>query len=102
MFEAISGGLSTRQAAARFGIGVSTAVTWYRRYRETGEVRARKQGEPGGSKLDAHEAFILALVRERPDISLAKMAARLAETRAVSACPATIWYFLDRRGISFK
>ena len=30
VIEAISGGLSTRQAAARFGIGVSTAVTWYR------------------------------------------------------------------------
>ena len=69
VIEAISGGLSTRQAAARFGIGVSTAVTWYRRYRETGEVSARKQGQPGGSKLDAHAAFILALVRERPDIS---------------------------------
>ena len=78
VIEAISGGLSTRQAAARFGIGVSTAVTWYRRYRETGEVLARKQGQPGGSKLDAHAAFILALVRERPDISLAEIAERLA------------------------
>ncbi len=102
VIEAISGGLSTRQAAARFSIGVSTAVMWYRRYRETGEVRARKQGQPGGSKLDAHEAFILALVRERPDISLAEIAERLAARRSVSACPATIWYFLDRRGISFK
>ena len=99
---AISGDLSARQAAARFGIGVSTAVAWYRRYRETGEVAARKQGQPGGSKLDAHEAFILALVWERPDISLAEIAERLAEERAVSACPATVWYFLDRRGISFK
>ena len=81
MIEAISGGLSTRQAAARFGIGVSTAVTWYRRYRETGEVSARKQGQPGGSKLDAHAAFILALVRERPDISLAEIAERLERVR---------------------
>jgi transposase len=77
-------------------------VAWHRRYRETGEIGARKQGQPGGSKLDAHEAFILALVRERPDISLAEIAERLAKKRAVSACPATIWYFLDRRGISFK
>ena len=102
VIEAISDGLSRRRAAARFGVGVSTAVKWYRRYRETGEVAARKQGQPGGSKLDAHEAFILALVEEQPDISLAEIAARLAETRAVSACPATVWYFLERRGISFK
>ena len=99
---AISDGLSRRRAAARFGVGVSTAVKWYRRYRETGEVAARKQGQPGGSKLDVHEAFILALVAERPDISLAEIAERLAEKQAVSACPATVWYFLERRGISFK
>ena len=102
VIEAISDGLSRRRAAARFGVGVSTAVKWYGRYRATGEVAARKQGQPGGSKLDAHEAFILALVEERPDISLAEIAQRLAETRAVSACPATVWYFLERRGISFK
>ena len=102
VIDAISDGLSRRRAAARFGVGVSTAVKWYRRYRETGEIAARKQGQPGGSKLDSHEAFILALVAEQPDISLAEIAARLAEQRAVSACPATVWYFLERRGISFK
>lgn len=102
VIKSISGGLTGRKAAARFGVGVSTAVKWYQRYRDTGEIAARKQGQPGGSKLDAHEAFILALVRERADISLAEIAARLAEKRAVSACPATVWYFFERRGISFK
>ena len=102
VIKSISGGLTRRKAAARFGVGVSTAVKWYQRYRDTGEIAARKQGQPGGSKLDAHEAFILALVRERADISLAEIAARLAEKRAVSACPAKVWYFFERRGISFK
>ena len=102
VIKSISGGLTRLKAAARFGVGVSTAVKWYQRYRDTGEIAARKQGQPGGSKLDAHEAFILALVRERADISLAEIAARLAEKRAVSACPATVWYFFERRGISFK
>ena len=99
---AILDGLSRRWAASRFGVGVSTAVKWYRRYGETGEVAARKQGQPGGSKLDAHEAFILALVEERPDISLAEIAQRLTEQRSVSACLATVWYFFERRGISFN
>jgi len=102
VIEAITEGLSRRRAASRFGVGVSTAIRWYQRYRETGEIAARKQGQPGGSKLDAHEVFILALVAERPDISLAEIAACLAAQRAVSACPATVWYFFDRRGISFK
>ncbi len=42
------------------------------------------------------------VVRERPDISLAEIAEGLAEKQAVSACPATVWYFFKRRGISFK
>ena len=54
VIAAVRGGLSTRQTAARFGIGVSTVGTWYRRYRATGEIAARKQGQPGGSKLAAH------------------------------------------------
>ncbi len=102
VIEAISGGLSTRKAAARFGIGVSTAGAWMRRYRETGEIAARKQGQPGGSKLDAHEAFILGLVADRADISLVEIAEALATEHDLSACPATVWYFFDRRGISFK
>jgi len=36
VIKSISDGLSRRRAAARFGVRVSTAVSWYRRYRETG------------------------------------------------------------------
>ena len=102
VIAAVRGGLSTRQAAARFGIGISTAGAWLRRYRATGETAARKQGQPGGLKLDAHEEFILGLIDARADISLAEIAERLAERRQVSVCPATIWYFFERQGISFK
>ena len=54
---------------------------WYRRYREkkkipqkkkTGEMEARKQGQPSRSKLDAHEVFILGLIEEAPDFTLAR------------------------------
>jgi len=102
VITAISEGLSTRKAAKRFGIGISTAGKWYRRYRDHGEVAARKQGQPPGSKLDAHEAFILALVEETPDISLAEIAERLGLERQVSVCPATVWHFFDKRAITFK
>ena len=88
VLKSILEGLSTRKAAKCFGVGISTAGEWYRRYRDHGEVAARKQGQPGGSKLDAHEAFILDLVGETPDIALHEIAERLAAERRVSACPA--------------
>ncbi len=98
----ISEGLSTRKAAARFGVGVSTAGTWYRRYRDRGETAARKQGQPPGSKLDAHEAFILGLVDHRRDISLGEIAEQLLAERGVSVVPSTVWLFFNKRAISYK
>lgn len=62
VLSTIEGGLSARQAAARFSIGVATAIVWRRRYRETGEMTARQQGKPRGSKLDAHEGFLLEMI----------------------------------------
>jgi transposase len=102
VIAAIEDGVSTREAARRFRIGISTAGTWYRRYRETGEMQARKQGQPSRSKLDAHETFILGLIEDVPDITLAEIGERLAVDRGVRAAPSTVWLFLDRRGITFK
>ena len=37
----IKDGLSRHQAAAQFGVGISTAINWVRRVRETGSVKMR-------------------------------------------------------------
>ena len=102
VIEAIEGGMSTRTAARRYAIGESTAGSWHRRWRATGNVRPGRQGNPGGSLLDAHEAFILASVDEAVDITLAEIAERLARERSVTVDPSTIWYFFRRRGITYK
>jgi transposase len=99
---AILEGLSTRAAARRFRIGISTAGSWYRRYRATGEMVARKQGQPSRSRLDPYEAFILALIEATPDITLAEIAERLTEERGVRVVPSTVWMFLDKRRFTFK
>jgi transposase len=99
---AIAGGMSTRQAAARFGVGISTAGKWYRRFRDHGETAARRQGHPPGSKLDSHEGFILDLVANQPDITLSEIAERLAAERGTSAVVSTVWTFFARRAITFK
>jgi len=102
VIDAISAGLSTRKAADRFGIGISTAGTWYRWFRATGERAARKQGKPPGSKLDAHEAFILGLVADNPDISLGEIAEKLLAEHGVSVALSTVWEFFNKRGITYK
>ncbi len=97
----IDAGISARQAAARFGIGVATAIVWVRRARETGERTARRQGQPKRSKLDPHRELLLGLVEARPDITIAEMQEHLRQA-GVKASTGTIWTFLDRNGQTFK
>ena len=96
-------GMSARQAAARFGVGVSTAIVWIRRFRANGEATARRQGKPRGSKLDAHADFIFALVEAgTKDISLAEIVGRLETERDVRVGITSVWKFLDRHGLTYK
>src|ERR1700710_2696088 len=95
----IAAGTSARAAAERFGIGVATAIVWARRAR-AGERSARKQGQPAGSKLDPHRAYLLGLIEAEPDITIAEMQAKLLNEAGVSASTGTIWTFLDRAGLT--
>lgn len=44
VIAAIEDGITTREAARRFRIGIATAGAWYRRYRETGETGGAQAG----------------------------------------------------------
>ncbi len=102
VIAAVGEGLSTREAARRFRVGISTVGTWCRRYRASGETAAHKQGQPSRSKLDPYEGFILGMIAERPDVTLAEIAERLAANHGVRVVVSTVWVFLDKRGVTFK
>jgi transposase len=99
---AIEKGMSTRQAAARFSIGVATAGTWARLKRATGEVRPAKQGKPKGSVLDPHADFILATLAAAPDTTLDEMVEQLQKECGIKVVRTAVWKFLDRRGQTHK
>ncbi len=102
VIDAIEGGMSARGAAARFSVAPSTAINWHRQWRETGDLSPAPQGQPPGSKLDDHETFILGLVEAEKDIALHEIAEKLAAERGVRTCPATVWYFFSKRGLTHK
>lgn len=100
--DAIENGLSTRQAAVRFSIGIATAGAWSRLKRLKGDVRPAKQGKPKGSVLDAHADFILGALREKPDLTLDEMVERLVRERDVKVVRTAVWKFLDRHDQTHK
>ena len=89
VIDDVEAGASARRAAARLGIDSTTAIAWVRRWREAGERTARRQGNPGGSKLDAHADFLLAIIaagcRTPASPRSARASAQAAASRRASA-----------------
>src|SRR5437899_3001493 len=94
------GGMSCHGAAAHFGVGVSTAINWVRRLRETGSVAP---GQMGGHKpksiSGAHRIWLLE--RTQRDFTLRGLVAELAE-RGLKVDYRTVWSFVHAEKLSFK
>ena len=100
--EAVEAGASRRQAAARFGVSISSAIRWVSRWRDQGEICARPQGgDRRSGRIEAQAGFLLGQVEQRPDMTLAELQALLRE-RGVAVGIGTLWRFFERHGISFK
>ena len=100
VLAASADGMSARSAAARFGIGISTAIAWIASARQ-GQLTPVKQGRRGGSRLDAHEVFIVGMIEEAKDIMLNEMVLRLEE-KSVSIGRSALDVWLRKRGWTFK
>lgn len=101
VLKASDEGMSARQAAARFGVGVSSAIRWIARAK-IGELEPRPQGRRRASSLDAHEAFIVGLIEERKDITLNEMMERLVAEQSVRISRSALSAWLRGRGWTFK
>jgi transposase len=96
-------GMSRRQAAARFGVSVATAVRWLAEWRQTGRDCARPLGGDRHShRIERHADFLLAQVNCQDDITLAELQQKLGNERGVCVAISTIWRFFDRRRMTFK
>lgn len=103
VISAVEGGMSRRGAAERFGVAASTAVRWVRQWRETGTMRPRPQGGDNRSqRIEAHGQEILALIDERPDMTLAEIAGHLRHAHGLQVAQSTVWRFFERHGMTLK
>jgi transposase len=97
----VTGGLSCNQAAKQFGIGISTAIGWARRLRETGSI---EPGQMGGHKPKAisgeYRLFVLQRIRAG-DFTLRGLVAELAE-RGLKVDYRSVWEFVHAEELSFK
>ena len=97
----VTGGLSCNQAAKQFAIGISTAITWMKRLRESGSVAP---GKMGGHKPKAisgeHRDWLLQRTKDG-DFTLRGLVAELAG-RGLKVDYRSVWEFVHAEKISFK
>ena len=94
-------GLSRRRAAARFGVGVSTVITWVRRFRESGRLAPERVGGCKPRILRGeHREWLLERCRDG-HFTLRGLVAELAE-RGVKVDHHSVWDFVHAEGLSFK
>jgi transposase len=101
--KAIAGGMSRRQAAARFDIGPATAVRWAKRALTTGDVAPMKMGgDRRSQRIEAHAEFILKEIKTKPDTTIMELRDKLRERHGLSLGYGTVWRFLARHRITRK
>jgi transposase len=95
------GGLSRRQAAAQFGVGVSTVIRWVDRSRQTGSVAPRKMGGHRPKAIVGEdEVWLLGRIRGG-DFTLRGLVSELAD-RGLRVDYRTVWNFVHAEKLSFK
>ena len=99
---AVAGGLSRRQAAARFGVRAASAIRWQQLAAQRGTPAPQRQGgDRRSARIEAQANLIMGVYEATPDITLAELQALLAE-HDVEVAIGTIWRFFKRRGITRK
>lgn len=101
VIKAVQAGSSARGAAARFDVGVATAIRWVRLWRETGSP-LNAPPKKRGSKFDPHRDWLMALRREEPDLTLQALAERLYDEHGVRTDKGALSRFFKRHRVTFK
>jgi putative transposase len=95
-------GLSRRQAAAHFRVGISAVIRWVERFNETGSVAPGKMGGHRPKMLSgAHRDWLLARCREK-DFTLRGFVVELAAERGLKVDYRSVWEFVPAEGLTHK
>ncbi len=97
----LKGGLSRHRAAAQFGVGISTAINWVRRFRETGSVEPDQIGGYRPKKISGQHRDWLVQRCRKVDFTLRGLVAELAE-RGLKVDYKTVWEFVHAEKLSHK
>ena len=99
----LSGGLSRNVAARHFKVSVASAVRWVKQFETTGEISPKAcGGDRRSSRIEAHHAYLMGLIRRTPDITLLEIEERLIKNCGERFSSSVLWRFFTRHGVTLK
>ncbi len=98
----IEEGASDQEAAKRYGVHRCTVWRYRRRYEESGERTARKQGGCRVAKLAGQDKTLRRWTEQNVNITLAQLVTKCREKLGIELAPNTVWRRLKALGLSHK
>ncbi len=95
-------GLSRHQAAARFGVAISTAINWVKRFEERGSAAPDKMGGRRPKKIAGGHADWLRKRCDDKPFTLQGLVRELADERGLAVDYRSVWEFVHAEGLSYK
>lgn len=101
VITAVLAGASYREAAAQYGVSVTAAFTWAKRFRQTGSMVAKPMGGDRRSRLKSERDWLLRRVSAAPSLTLAQLHEEL-RARGIWVGRLTLQKFLKKANIEVE
>ncbi len=101
IIRAVEGGMSCNAAAGVYDVAISTVIKLMQRWKDTGSYEAKPMGGYRGHKLSEHKDLVQRLIKEKPDITLAELRARL-KAHKIKVGQTSVFRFLKYLNLSYK
>ena len=96
-------GISIRKVAENFNVAKSFVQKIVKRYRETGEIEARKRGGGPAPKLNGEQIMtLIEIIEEKNDATLSELCVLLEEKTGVRISSTTMWRVIQKLDYSWK
>jgi len=98
----VEAGHSRRETARVFGVSPSFVIILMRRYRATGNLKARPRGGSRHDSLLRHLDILATWIETEPGLTLVEMSERLEADHGVSSTTSGLSKLLRRSGYTYK
>jgi len=99
--DLVASGVSRRQAARQFKVGVSSAIRFVKQAEELGHVEPKK-AKKRKSCLDRFRSDILGWIADQPDLTLAELREHLDERHGLRVGSTTLHDWFGANQITYK